>query len=294
MSNLLGEAADAITNNLSLDKEGSALSRLRREVIEILSRHEQQAASFQRDVTSALEAMKARREESLRSTAHGKQFQDVVFEFAQREAERSGDLATCTGNTTGAIKHCKVGDAIFELGPECAAAGEKFVIEAKEDASYDLNKARPEIESARKNRQASVGVFVFSRKTSHAGQDPLLRYGNDIFVIWDDEDLNNDVILKAALSLAKALCVREAKARDAEAADFLAVDGAILAIEKEAQRLDKMNTWSETIKSNSGKILEEVRKMREALDQQIQILRGATLGLKEGIDTYLIRERTHR
>src|SRR5207302_9983060 len=128
----------------------------RHEVIDILDRHEAQAASFQRDVTGALEAMKARREESLRSTAHGKEFQDVVFEFAQREAERSGDIASVCGNTTGAIKHCKVGDAVVELGPDCAAAAEKLVIEAKEDASYDLNKARSEIETARTNREASV------------------------------------------------------------------------------------------------------------------------------------------
>ncbi len=54
---------------------------------------------------------------------------------------------------------------------------------------------------------ASVGVFVFSKNTAPANQEPLLRYGNDIFVIWDAEDMNNDVILKSALSLAKALCV---------------------------------------------------------------------------------------
>jgi hypothetical protein len=281
MSNLLGEATDAINNNLSLDKEGSALGRLRREVVEILERHEAQATSFQREVTCTLEAMKARREESLRSTAHGQEFQDVVFEFAQREAERSGDLATCIGNTTGAIKNCKKGDAVIELGPECAAAGERFVIEAKEDGTYDLNKARVEIDSARKNRQASIGLFVFSRKTAPAGQDSFLRYGNDIFVVWDADDLSNDVILKAALSLAKALCVRESSARDAEAADFEAIDNAILTIEKEAKRLEKMNTWTETIKSNSGKILEEVRKMTEGLHEQIQILRDATVGLKQ-------------
>jgi len=284
ISSLLSEATDAINDNLSLDKEGSGLARIRREFVEILSRHEQQNASFQRDVTSTLEAMKARREESYRSTAHGREFQDVVFEFSQREAERAGDLAICTGNTTGAIKHCKIGDSVFELGPDCTAAGEKFVIEAKEDASYDLAKARAEIESARKNRQASVGVFVFSRKTAPTGQDVFLRYGNDIFVIWDADDLSNDVILKAALSLAKALCVRESSTREAEAADFQAIDAAILEIEKEAKRLGKITTWTETIKSNSGKILDEVRKMTESLGQQIQILRQATVGLKQSLD----------
>ena len=281
MSHLLGAATDAINNNLSLDKKGSALCRVRNEIMDVLSRHEVQASTFQREVSSTLQAMKARREESFRSTAHGRDFQGVVFDFAQREAQRAGDFVTSTGDTIGAIKHCKIGDAVLELGPDCAAAGQRYVIEAKEDASYDLRKARLELESARKNRQVSVGVFVFSRKTAPIAQDVLLRYSNDIFVIWDADDLGNDVILKAALSLAKALCVREDKARQAEAADFEAIDVAVLAIEKETKRLGKLTTWTETIKSNSEKILDEVRKMTEGLNQEIQCLRDALSGLQE-------------
>jgi len=281
MSGLLNLATDAINNNLTLDKEGSALARLKRELVEILKSHEDKATSFQRDVTSALEAMKARREESLRSTTHGRQFEEVVVEFVQGVAEKAGDIATATGNTTGSIKSCKVGDATVELGPDCLAKGTKYVIEAKEHASIDLSKARAEIDRARKNRGASVGVFVFSKRTAPANQEPLLRYGNDIFVIWDAEDMNNDVILKSALGLAKALCVRESKTRDAEAADFQAIDAAILAIEKEAKRLESMKTWTETITNNGSKILDEIRKMSAALERQIQVLGEAVSGLKE-------------
>jgi len=280
MSSLLHQTTDAINNNLTLDKEGSALARLKRELVEILKSHEERTALFQNDVKSALEAMKARREESLRSTTHGKHFEELVVDFVQREAEKAGDIATATGNETGAIKSCKVGDATVELGPDCIAQGAKLVVEAKEHASYDINKAREEIEKARKNRGASVGVFVFSKKTAPAKQESLLRYGNDIFVVWDADDIGNDVILKSALCLAKALCVRESKTREAEAADFQAIDNAILVIEKEAKRLESMKTWTETITSNSGKMLDEIRKMGTALDRQMQILREAVAGLK--------------
>jgi hypothetical protein len=283
MSSLLNEATDAINNNLTLDVEGSALARLKRELVEILKSHQEQATSFQVSVTSALAAMKAKRAESLRSTSHGRQFEGVVFEFVQREAEKAGDIATATGNTTGAIKSCKVGDATVELGPDCVAEGARFVVEAKEHASYDINKARGEIERARKNREASVGVFVFSKKTAPENQDPLLRYGNDIFVVWDAEDMNNDVILKSTLFLAKALCVRESQAREAEAADFETIDGAVLAIETEANRLAKMKTFTETAKASSEKVLEEIRKMTNGLDRQIQTLREAVDGLKQSV-----------
>ena len=281
MSVLLNEATDAIHSSLTLDDEGSALARLKRELVDILKGHQEQATSFQKEVTSALDGMKAKREESLRSTTHGIQFEEVVVEFVEREAEKAGDIATATGCTTGAVKNCKVGDATVELGPDCVAAGTKFVIEAKEHASYDISKARAEIETARKNRGASVGVFIFSKETAPVGQEPLLRYGNDIFVVWDAEDINNDVLLKSALCLAKALCVRESKTREAEAADFQAVDGAILAIEKEAKRLDAMKTWTETITNNGTKILDEVRKMSLGLERQMQVLKEAVSGLKE-------------
>lgn len=126
-----------------------------------------------------------------------------------------------------------------------------------------------------------IGVFVFSKKTAPAKQEPLLRYGSDIFVVWNADDIGNDVILKSATCLAKALCVRESKAREAEAADFQAIDNAILAIEKEAKRLESIKTWTETITSNNGKILDEIRKMSAALDRQLQILKEALSGFKE-------------
>ena len=281
MSALLSEATDAIHSNLTLDDEASALARLKRELLEILRHHQEEATAFQKEMTSALDVMKAKREESLRSTAHGRDFEDVLVDFIQREAERAGDIATATGHTTGAIKNCKVGDATVELGPDCVAVGTKFVVEAKEHASYDLAKARTEIETARKNRSASVGVFIFSKKTAPASQEPLLRYGNDILVVWDADDVNSDVILKSALCLAKALCVRESKTRDAEAADFQLIDVSILAIEKEAKRLEQMKTWTETITSSGGKILDEVRKMSRGLERQLQLLKDAVSGLKE-------------
>jgi hypothetical protein len=197
MTGLLQEATDAINTNLTLDEEGSGLARLRRELIEILSRHENRANSFQTEVTAALEAMKARRQEALRSTTHGRDFEDVTVEFVQREAQRSNDIPSATGATTGNIKWSKVGDAVVELGSECAAAGEKFVVEAKEDATYDISKARTEIETARQNRGAVAGLFIFSRKTAPVGQEALMRHGNDVFVIWDAEDTRSDVNLKA-------------------------------------------------------------------------------------------------
>ena len=281
MSVLVNEATTAIHTNLTLDNECSALARLKRELLEILTSQHDRNVKFQEDVTGALHAMKARREEALRSTSHGKDFESAVVEFVEQEALKSGDIALATGNTVGLVKNCKIGDATVELGPDCVASGVKFVIEAKESSICDLNAARKEIEAARLNRGASVGLFVFSKTTAPSNQQTILRYGNDVFVIWDAEDLDCDVILKSGISLVKALCVREASTRSAEAAEFENIDRAILAIEKEAKRLDGMRKWTETIKSNSEKILGEVRKMSERLETEVNNLREAVSGLQE-------------
>jgi len=280
LSAVVAGAKDAIDANLTLDSEKSALSRLKHELVAILERHEQKVESFQTSVQAALEAMKAQREEAARSTAHGRDFEDVAAEFIERESQRGADIAARTGNTTGAIRNCKVGDLVVEFGAECAAAGERFVVEAKEDNSYTLAKARAEMEIARKNRDASAGLFVFSEKTAPDGMDALFRHGEDVFVVWDAERIESDVILRAGFSLAKALCVRQAREREAADGNLDSIDAAILALEEEAKRLAKMKTWTETIQSNSGKVLEEVRKMSEGLERQIGVLRDSVAALK--------------
>jgi len=281
LSTVINGAKEAIDSNLTLDKESSALSRLKKEIVTILADHEQKVEAFQSKVQTALEAMKVQREEAARSTLHGRDFEEVVAAFIQKEAHKAGDIATHTGNTSGDIARCKVGDVVVELGADCAAAGERCVIEVKEDASYTLAKARSELDIARKNRKASVGVFVFSAKTAPEEMDSLLRDGNDVYVVWNVDVIESDVILRAGLSLAKALCVRQAKERQADEGNWDDVNAAILALEQETKRLTKMKSLTETIQSNSDKILDEVRKMTAGLEKQIGVLLESVTSLRQ-------------
>jgi hypothetical protein len=247
LSSVISGAKEAIDANLTLDKEGSALSRLKRELVTILETHEKKVETFQTSVQSALEAMKAQRQESARSTQHGNCFEDSVVAFVEREAQKACDIAVATGKTTGSMRGCKVGDIVVELGPECAAAGAKFVVEAKEDASYTLAKARTEIETARKNREACAGLFVFSRKAASAGMESFARHGDDVYVIWDADQIESDVMLRAGLSLAKAICVKQVREGQAEDGNWDNIDSAILELEREATRLGKIKTYTDYV-----------------------------------------------
>jgi hypothetical protein len=224
--------------------------------------------------------MKARKEAALRSTTHGEIFEQALLRFVQEECRRSGDMLSHVGNTTGIIKNCKVGDLLIELGPDRSAAGARIVIEAKESSGYDLTKAREEIETGRKNRGADVGLFVFSRLSAPSGIEGLIRYGNDIIAVWDAEDPGSDVYLRAAISVAHALCTRAATQRAAQDVDFDAIERAIRDIEKQSNGLEDITTYTNTIKSSSEKVLNRARIMREGLMRQITTLDEKIADLK--------------
>lgn len=280
LKRILESTQNSINSQLTLDDEDSALSRLRRELTEILQEQQKSSREFQQEVTSTLNAMKARKEQAARGTAHGIEFEAALYAFIEFESKQTDDIVSPTGNTTGNIKNCKVGDVTIELGPESAAPGAVIVIEAKDKAGYQLAQAREEINTARNNRNAQIGLFVFAKNSAPEHLEPLSRIGNDVFLVWDPEESTTDLYLRVGLTLARALSVRARQHNDSHSGDFLEVDKAILEIEKQVNSLDDLQTWVGTIANNSEKILKKVNSMRKSLSNQVEILRERTDSLK--------------
>src|SRR4030095_8223241 len=99
-----------------------------------------------------------------------------------------------------------------------------IVIEAKARGVCTLKTTLEEADLARRNRSASVCLFVHSSQTAPAGLPELHRWGPDIVVIWNADDPATDVRLKAAYLLAKALCVRANQHDEEEAASLAEMD----------------------------------------------------------------------
>ncbi len=91
--------------------------------------------------------------------------------------------------------------------------------------------------------------------------------------------------MTVGLELARALCVRCGKQSEAQAADFQAIDAAILEIEKRSTALDEINTWSTTIRNNSDKIIEHIRKARNSLERQVETLQERMRDLRQSVQT---------
>ena len=275
LSRLVGQVEKAqlqISSQFSLDEEGSALARMRRDLKEVLDAQTKENREFQVEVREKLAEMTARRQEAAKSTRHGLAFEDAVFDFIKERSQSAGDVAIPTGNTVGDIPRSKKGDVVIELGPEHAAAGARIVVEAKADASYTIVGALDELEEAKKNRRAGIGLFVFSSGSAPKGLDAFKRYGNDIVVIWDEEDATNDVYLDAGISVAKALCVQSKSRSDAVGEDIEAIEKAVRAIEKQAEGLDEITKLTNTVKNNSEKILTRARIMADSFRDQIGVL----------------------
>lgn len=275
LSRLVGRVETAqrqISSQFSLDDKDSALARMRRELLEVLEQQNQTNTRFQTEVTTTLSEMKARKQESERSTRHGDTFEEAVFEFVAERSQKAGDIATPTGNTTGRIRNNKKGDAVIRLNPEHSAAGAQIVIEAKEDASYNLERALSEIDEARRNRDAGVGLFVFSALNVPDGIEPFNRFGNDVLIVWDAENPASDVVFDAGLSIARWLCVASRTDSDAAGEDIKEIEKAILEIQRQAENLDQITKSANAIDGHVTKILDRARIVQNGLKRQVGIL----------------------
>jgi len=274
-------AQRSLTAELSLDNEDSALQRLQRTLLEHHRALLKQQMDLAARLDTAIESMKARREEAAKSTRHGLEFEGTLGDHLRTLVQDAGDILQDTGSTPGLKPNCKIGDHVITIGPEKIAAGARIVIEAKESASYDLTKTLEDAHTARMNRQAEVCVFVHSTKTAPSSIPNFQRYGKDIVVRWDADDDAHDVWLQAALTVATALSVKAAAHDKQDAASFAKVDKAIERVRKHLEGFDEINTCANTARGAAEKILNRARLIQEGLASQVQAIVDEVLKLKE-------------
>jgi hypothetical protein len=281
LTKLLKSTDTAIHDNLTLDNDASALSRLKRELVTILDAQAKTNREFQEEVKIAVATITAKKEADRQTTRHGLVFEQALFTYLQEYCRQTGDMAEFVGFTTGLIKSCKTGDCVIELGPEQSAAGARIVLEAKEEANYGMRKAREEIEEARKNRGAQIGVFVFSKKTAPAGFEPIVRYGDDLFIVWDSEDPATDLFVRLSLTVARALCTRKNVDQEAQKVDFTLIDKAVLAIKKRYDDFDTINKLADDVMGGGQKIKDRARIAKDDIERQIGRLETQIADLKQ-------------
>lgn len=280
LSTAIDKTCKAVQTSLTLDDEGSPLFRLSRELHGVLDGISKSNAQFQSEVRASLEAMKARREEASRSTRHGTTFESAVGGFLQREAQRLGDVYEAVGTLKGQIDR-KTGDHVLTLGPESGAPEGRIVCEAKARKGYTERDALEEIARARKNRDAQIGLVVMDRASAPEGIEPLRRMGDDVLVVWDADDAASDAVLRLAVSVARAMCVRENVAESVAQASLEQLDESIESIANQIRVLDEIIHSGRLIKRRGEKVVCSGEKLREALERDVASLQENVKALRK-------------
>jgi hypothetical protein len=236
--------------------------------------HDRQT-KFEQHVREALVRLEERKRGDAKSPRGGFPYQDAVLRFVQRAVQGAPIEVDNTADTVGAKPNCKKGDQVLRFTAESIYAGSTLVVEAKRDGSYSVSKALAEMDVARGNRTATAGVFVLARSHAPAAFPLFARYGQDILVVWDEEDEATDPYLHAAVLLGLALVSQQRRPDDA--GDMQALADVEQRIQKELERLAKMRKLAESIRDDADKLTDEIRKGGNALDL---LLRRAKSTLK--------------
>ena len=218
---------------------------------------------FEKEVREALTRIETKRTQDQKGTRGGLVFEDVVLSFLRAATQGAPCVFDATGASTG-VGRSKKGDAVVRFTQESAFAGAAVVFEAKRDAAYTVQKALDELDAARKNRDAAAGVFVMARLHASDVFPRFARYGNNVLVVWDDQDPTTDAYLHAAILLGIGLVTRTKTAGDA--GDIAALRDIEMRIEGELNRLEKMEKHSDAIRKNIDGIGDEIRKAQKSLD----------------------------
>ena len=219
--------------------------------------------SLEKEVREALVRIDERRSQDQKSTRGGLDFEDAVIAFVAKATRGTPCLFDATGHATGAVERSKKGDAVLRFTAESAFEGAGVVFEAKRDASFTPQRALDELDAARKNRNAVAGVFVMARSHATESFPRFARYGANVLVTWDHEDPGTDVYLHAALLLGMALVTRSRPAGDT--GDINALTDVGNRIEKELDRLGRMEKHNDAVRRNSDGLSREIGKAQKAL-----------------------------
>lgn len=243
-----------------LEKEGVSAKEFR-------EKQERRQHELEVLVKEALARFETKKQHDSNSAHGGATFEDSVVEFVAAAASGNSYLVEATGGQAGNIPRNKVGDVVIHFTEESAFKGCKVVIEAKHDRSYTVAKSLEELETARKNRGASVGMFVMSASHAPAGFPEFARYGSNILVTWDQEDGLSDHRFRAALTA--ALCLATRKEKVADEGDVQALERVRIDIEKQLERLSKIQKWNDSIKGNAEKIEKEIHLSEKGLNKLV-------------------------
>jgi hypothetical protein len=216
----------------------------------------------------ALEAASAARAgERAKSAAKGGDFEGLLETMLGEIARGANDLLERTGTDAGDKGRSKKGDFVLTLDPAVVRGAElRIVVEAK-DRRISGREMRDELREARTNRDAAVGLVVFTPAHAPAGIAPFDVRAGDVYCVIDPAD-PDPATLEAAVRLARLLAVASLRERE-EAVDSTVIAEALTGIREQLEALRAIKVQLTSIGSTAGQVTAALDRLRDGIVAQI-------------------------
>jgi flagellin-like hook-associated protein FlgL len=270
---IIKENSRQVLGAFSLDDENSSLSRLKRSIREELERFDKKASEQYASILALLEREKGRMEEAQRGTAKGRDFEDALYERLARLARELGDWSENVSGSKGSVAYEKVGDYVVRLGEDSAASGKVLVFEAKKASGYNLRKIKDELDRAKKNREADMGIFVFCKGYEPPEVGDFYRMGGDFVVTVDEDALMGDkpvIFFETAYRIARAMIATRVREEEKKAIDEGYIRSEMENIIKALERASDILTKVGTIRNSADAIEKNVDKLQESIRRHVE------------------------
>jgi hypothetical protein len=217
---------------------------------------------------AALEAAQsARAGERARSAAKGGDFEDLLEAMLGDVARGTNDLLERTGTDAGDAGRSKKGDFVLTIDPDLARGAElRIVVEAK-DRQISGRVMREELREAKTNRDAAIGLVVFSAEHAPTGIAPFDIRAGDVYAVLDPAD-PDPATLEAAVKLARLLALASVRETEAEV-DLAEVSAALRSIREALEVVRSLKVQLTSIGSASVNVSSGLEKLRVAIVEQI-------------------------
>ncbi len=252
--------ASRLATLLDPTRSGSPLHDFRAEIAAGFKSLEERLVAFQA-------AGAARASERAKSAAKGGDFEDLVEGLLGEVARGAGDLLDRTVNDIGSTLKSKKGDFVLTLNPGLTRGAEvRIVVEAK-DRAISAPAMRAELRDAKANRDAAVGLVVFTPAHAPGGVAPFDVRGDDVWCVLDP-DAPEPALFEAAVRLARFLALASLAARDAEV-DTLTVGAALTGIREQLDQIRNLKSQLTSIGNATKAVWTGLDTMRNGVIEQV-------------------------
>jgi hypothetical protein len=188
----------AVRRVVDPDDPESPLGRHRAEIVKTVKETEEKLAKAVAEISEKIAVHNAQAELIEKTASKGFAFEELLHETISRIAAANGDIAERVGGDAGAAG-TKVGDEVVTLGPDdTRGIPARYVLELK-DRKLGLNATLKQLDQAMVNREASVGIAVFSREENAPVPGPFQFWGKYAIVVLDKSSVEDGALRLACL-----------------------------------------------------------------------------------------------